>query len=181
MQYWKIVVSDSRLKVNLNSCPTEIHPSLKRNELRRSMCSVDSRCWEFSWLTFSRLDWLTQNTWIPVRWADCMERPIGLGGLPTCFFDSKFMAIFSLLFGAGTVLIWQRSSRAGRKSTWLHYRRMFWLLLFGLAHAHLLWFGEILFLYSVCGMTVYWLWGLSPRWLIPLGLSFIAVASGISL
>ena len=110
-----------------------------------------------------------------------MERPIGLGGLPTCFFDSKFMAIFSLLFGAGTVLIWQRSSRAGRKSTWLHYRRMFWLLLFGLAQAHLLWFGDILFLYSVCGMTVYWLWGLSPRWLIPLGLSFVAVASGISL
>ena len=58
---------------------------------------------------------------------------------------------------------------------------MFWLLLFGLAQAHLLWFGDILFLYSVCGMTVYWLWGLSPRWLIPLGLSFIAVASGISL
>jgi len=97
------------------------------------------------------------------------------------FFDSKFMAIFSLLFGAGTVLMWQRSSKAGRKSTWLHYRRMLWLLLLGLAHAHLLWFGDILFLYSVCGMTVYWLCGLTPRWLIPLGLSFVAVASGISL
>ncbi|MDC0284157.1 hypothetical protein OAK85_02270 [Mariniblastus sp.] len=41
------------------------------------------------------------------------------------------MAIFSMLFGSGTVLMWQRSSQAGRKSMWLHYRRMFWLLLVG--------------------------------------------------
>ena len=97
------------------------------------------------------------------------------------FFDSKFMAIFSLLFGASIVLMWQRNSQADRKSAWLHYRRMFWLLLFGLTHAHLLWYGDILFLYSICGMTVYWLCGLKPRWLIPLGLSFVAVASGISI
>jgi uncharacterized protein len=38
------------------------------------------------------------------------------------FFDSKLMAIFSLLFGASTVLMWERNSQAGRKSTWLHYR-----------------------------------------------------------
>ncbi len=69
------------------------------------------------------------------------------------FFDAKFIAIFSMLFGAGTVLMWQRSRKAGRKSTWLHYRRMFWLLLLGLAHAHLLWFGDILF--SVCGMVMW--------------------------
>ncbi|MCP4480072.1 MAG: hypothetical protein GY818_18470, partial [Planctomycetaceae bacterium] len=89
------------------------------------------------------------------------------------FFDAKFMAIFSMVFGAGTVLMWQRSRKAGRKSTWLHYRRMFWLLLLG-------WLGDILFLYSVCGMTEYWLCGLRPRWLIPLGLSFAAIASGLS-
>lgn len=97
------------------------------------------------------------------------------------FFDSKFMAIFSLLFGASIGLMWQRNSQADRKPAWLHYRRMFWLLLFGLTHAHLLWYGDILFLYSICGMTVYWLCGLKPRWLIPLGLSFVAVASGISI
>lgn len=97
------------------------------------------------------------------------------------FFDSKFMAIFSLLFGAGTVLMWQRASKAGRKSTWLHYRRMFWLMLFGLAHAHLLWYGDILFLYAICGMIVYWLCGLRPRWLLPLGFCFLMVASGLSL
>lgn len=53
-------------------------------------------------------------------------------------------------------------------------------MLFGLTHALLLWYGGILFLYSICGMTVYWFCGLRPRWLIPLGLSFVAVASGIS-
>ncbi|MDG1511884.1 MAG: hypothetical protein P8R31_09325 [Mariniblastus sp.] len=90
------------------------------------------------------------------------------------------MAIFSLLFGASIVLMWQRNGQAVRKSTWLHYRRMFWLMLFGLTHALLLWYGDVLFLYSICGITVYWFCGLRPRWLIPLGLSFVEVASGIS-
>ena len=40
--------------------------------------------------------------------------------------------------------------------TGLFYRRMFWLVLFGLIHAHLiLWMGDILYLYGVCGMLVY--------------------------
>ncbi len=97
------------------------------------------------------------------------------------FFDSKFMAIFSLLFGAGIVLMWERASKAGRKSTWIHYRRMFWLMLFGLAHAHLLWFGDILFLYSICGMVVYWVCGWKARWLIPLGVLLLMVGSSLSL
>ena len=54
-------------------------------------------------------------------------------------------------------------------------------MLFGLAHAHLLWFGDILFLYSICGMIIYWLCGLKPRWLIPLGICLLTIGSAISL
>lgn len=97
------------------------------------------------------------------------------------FFDSKFMTIFSLLFGAGIVLMWERSVKSGRKFTGLHYRRTFWLLLIGLAHAHLLWSGDILFLYGICAMVVYWLCGLSPRLLIAIGFSLLLIGSLISL
>ncbi|MFT7632775.1 MAG: hypothetical protein ACI87E_003829 [Mariniblastus sp.] len=96
------------------------------------------------------------------------------------FFDSKFMAIFSMLFGAGTILMWQRAKASGRKSTGLHYRRMGWLLLIGLAHAHLLWHGDILVLYAMTGMGVYWLCGLKPKWLISIGILLLAIGSGMS-
>ncbi len=97
------------------------------------------------------------------------------------FFDSKFMTIFSLLFGAGIVLMWERARKSGRKFTGLHYRRTFWLLLFGLAHAHLLWSGDILFLYGICGMVVYWLCGLKAHWLIPIGMVLLTIGSLLSL
>ena len=93
--------------------------------------------------------------------------------------DQKFMTIFSMLFGAGIVLM---TSRPGRRdcSRGLHYRRMGWLLVLGLLHAHLLWSGDILFLYAVCGMLVYPLRGLRPDRLLVLGLLVIAVASLLS-
>lgn len=97
------------------------------------------------------------------------------------FFDSKFMAIFSLLFGAGIVLMWERAKAKGQKTTSLHCRRMFWLLIIGLMHAHLLWYGDILVTYALCGMLVYWLCGLKSRWLIPIGFLLLAIGSGISL
>ena len=97
------------------------------------------------------------------------------------FFDLKFMAMFSILFGAGVVLMWQRAESAGRSFTRLHYARMFWLLLFGIAHAHLLWIGDILYAYSLCGMIVFWLCGLRPRWLITIGLILLSIGSGLSI
>ena len=34
----------------------------------------------------------------------------------------------------------------------LHYRRMFWLLVFGALHCYLIWLGDILFPYAIAGM-----------------------------
>lgn len=97
------------------------------------------------------------------------------------FFDTKFMTIFSMLFGAGIVLMAGRAEAAGRSGMGLHFRRMFWLLLFGLLHAHLLWYGDILFLYGVCGLVIYWFRKLRPAFLLVAGLVFLGVGTGISL
>lgn len=69
--------------------------------------------------------------------------------------SGKFMSIFSILFGAGILLFTQRAELRGLNSAALHYRRMAWLLLFGLMHAYLLWSGDILVSYSLCGMLVF--------------------------
>jgi uncharacterized protein len=53
---------------------------------------------------------------------------------------------------------------------------MFWLILFGLIHAHLiLWIGDILYLYGFCGMLVYLFRKVKPIYLV-LGVPLVAVA-----
>ena len=93
--------------------------------------------------------------------------------------DQKFMTIFSMLFGAGIVLMAGRAETRGTARQ-MHYRRMGWLLVIGLLHAHLLWSGDILFLYAVCGMLVYPLREQPPGRLLALGVVLLAVASAYS-
>ncbi|MEE8586969.1 MAG: DUF418 domain-containing protein, partial [Acidobacteriota bacterium] len=76
-------------------------------------------------------------------------------------FDQKFMTIFSMLFGAGFILMAQRASK-GRKLAKVHYRRCFWLMLIGMLHAYLIWWGDILFYYAACGYLIYLFRKLKP-------------------
>lgn len=91
--------------------------------------------------------------------------------------DQKFMTIFSMLFGAGIVLMSGRAAARGEAGGRTHYRRMGWLALIGLLHAHLLWAGDILFTYAICGMLVFPLRGWSPTRLLVVGTATVAVAS----
>jgi uncharacterized protein len=93
------------------------------------------------------------------------------------FGDQKFMAIFSMLFGAGIVLMTERAERRSGQSAGVHYRRMAWLVLFGLVHAHLIWYGDILYTYALCGMAIYLLRKLPPFVLVLLACVFIAAPS----
>ncbi len=95
--------------------------------------------------------------------------------------DQKFMTIFSLLFGASLAMMTGRQAAAGRSPASLHYRRMGWLMVIGLLHAYLLWFGDILVVYSFCGAVVF-LFRKLPCWLlVVIGMLSISVASMISL
>jgi len=67
--------------------------------------------------------------------------------------EGAMRALFSLLFGAG-ILLFVTGARA--KSVALHYERTFWLMMFGLIDAFvLLWNGDILVVYAVCGAILY--------------------------
>jgi len=96
------------------------------------------------------------------------------------FANLKFLSIFSMLFGVGIYLFTSHIEAAGKSSAGLHYRRMIFLLVFGLLHGYLLWFGDILAHYGICGMLVYPLRKLSVRKLLILGGMLFAfpVASG---
>ena len=81
-------------------------------------------------------------------------------------FEGKMRALFGMIFGAGVVLFVSKKEQAGRSVTGLFYRRMMWMVLFGLVHAHLvLWLGDILYLYGFCGMIVYLCRNIRPKYL----------------
>lgn len=82
----------------------------------------------------------------------------------TVLFEGKMRALFCILFGAGIMLFIEQKKAASGKSPWkLFYRRMAWLVLFGLINAHvLLWRGDILYFYGIFGMVVFLFRNMKP-------------------
>ena len=78
--------------------------------------------------------------------------------------EGAMRALFSILFGAGVLLFTTGDSA---KSARIHYKRMFWLLLFGLFNAFiLLMYGDILITYAIAGCLLFLIKGWSPRTLL---------------
>ncbi|MFY0591659.1 DUF418 domain-containing protein [Roseivirga sp.] len=97
------------------------------------------------------------------------------------FTDQKFMSIFSMLFGASIMMLSQKARKENLRSTELQNRRFIFLALMGLAHAYLLWYGDILFAYAVCGFFMFSFRNKKTKVQIRAGIALIAVGSIISL
>lgn len=91
-------------------------------------------------------------------------------------FDGKMRALFTMLFGASMALIAERALHPAET----HYRRMFWLFVFGMIHAWLIWYGDILVTYSLCGAIGFWLWRRSKRAVMLFGLAMALVTVGLN-
>lgn len=81
----------------------------------------------------------------------------------------KFMAIFSMLFGASVLLFTDRLLQKN-KGPLLHFVRNWWLFVFGAAHLILIWSGDVLLIYALCAFPLYFLRKLPPRWHLVMGL-----------
>lgn len=90
-------------------------------------------------------------------------------------FEGKMRALFSMLFGASMVLFAQSAERRGLDPDTAQIRRLLWLALFGYLHFALLWWGDILFLYALCGLGALLLRRLDPRQLVLIALPFYAL------
>jgi uncharacterized protein len=84
-------------------------------------------------------------------------------------FDLKMMGLFSMLFGVGVLLYSAKTTEKGRPPRGLWFRRMFWLLVIGLVHAYLIWGGDILVPYALCGILVLWWVRRLPAWALAAG------------
>jgi uncharacterized protein len=85
--------------------------------------------------------------------------------------EGKMRCLFSMVFGASVVLLTTRLERTGQPSGDIYYRRTLWLMLFGIVHAYLLWWGDILYLYALCGLALYPFRKMTPRALLTIGIS----------
>ncbi|MEL7208796.1 MAG: DUF418 domain-containing protein [Actinomycetota bacterium] len=91
------------------------------------------------------------------------------------FVDQKFMALFSMLFGAGIALFADRSADKGRDPFGFSLWRNFLLLLIGLAHTAI-WAGDVLVVYAICSPAVVLLRNAAPRILIRLGTALVLIS-----
>jgi uncharacterized protein len=89
------------------------------------------------------------------------------------FFEGTMRGLFSMLFGAGMILFTQNKKELpdGPSVAEFYYRRMLWLVVFGMFNAYiLLWFGDILYYYGMCGMILFLFRKTNPKWLFALAI-----------
>ncbi len=109
------------------------------------------------------------------------------------FIDQKFMALFSLLFGAGILLFIERAERRERRPILLNLWRNALLLGIGVLHS-LLWDGDVLVVYALSAVLLIVLRKLPAKGLIAVGaaiflfsipnsllMQYIADTTGVSL
>ncbi len=97
------------------------------------------------------------------------------------FANEKFLAILAMLFGASIILISQKAKKEHLRSGNLQYRRLFWLLIIGVFHAYLLWYGDLLVAFSICGFFMFAFRSKSKAYLFRAGIIFLVLGSVLKL
>jgi uncharacterized protein len=94
--------------------------------------------------------------------------------IDTVLAADKMRGLFSIMFGASTLLVIQRAIAKSESPAKVHYARMITLLILGYAHYAFIWRSDILTLYASCGLLLFLFHKLSPRALwIWAGLFFV--------
>ena len=93
--------------------------------------------------------------------------------------QSKFIGIFSILFGFGFYIQFSRASARGVNFNKYFAIRMVLLFLIGCLHAYLLWMGDIIRTYALCGLLILLVKNWPVKRLLWLAVFFNVVLSGV--
>jgi uncharacterized protein len=94
--------------------------------------------------------------------------------------DGKFITIFAMLLGVSIAMLAKEAGDPVIPAWRTHMRRMSVLLVLGLLHAHLIWFGDMLVPLALSGAVVFFARRFSPGGLLILGGLAFATASVLS-
>jgi len=97
------------------------------------------------------------------------------------FLEFKAVTIFSFLFGVGMAIQAERAAARNVAVARFLARRLGWLFVFGVVHLLLIWNGDILALYAICGMMLLPFLGSRAPALFVLGSALIALPEVIPL
>lgn len=95
------------------------------------------------------------------------------------FAQGNFYPLFAFLFGFGTVILMNRAEQKGTSFPALFTRRMIFLLLLGMIHAFLIWHGDILITYAICGFLLLLVYRLKGKTLLHLSVWLYTIPYGI--
>jgi uncharacterized protein len=111
----------------------------------------------------------THRTWNLAAWS-----------IRWILFEGKMRAAFSLLFGAGVILLTERAERRGSRNVAdVFLRRNMWLTLFGVLHFYLVWIGDILYSYGLTALLfLFPCRKLAWRHLLIAGVAVLALGTG---
>lgn len=76
--------------------------------------------------------------------------------------DGKMRGLFTLLFGVSLAIVADSAAARGANPAIAHYRRMGWLLVIGMLHGLLIWYGDILVEYALTGAILFIAWRWRP-------------------
>lgn len=96
------------------------------------------------------------------------------------FFEGTMRGLFSILFGAGCILLLHRleNKKMAVTPADIYYRRLLWLFLFGMINAFiLLWPGDILYSYAICGLFLYPFRNMKAKHLLMFSIAFLVFAT----
>jgi uncharacterized protein len=96
------------------------------------------------------------------------------------FFEGTMRGLFSMLFGAGMILFTlnKKETPGGVTVAEFYYRRLLLLVAFGVVNAFiLLWRGDILFYYGLCGLLLFPFRKVAAKWLFVLGFLLFAIGA----
>jgi uncharacterized protein len=102
---------------------------------------------------------------------------LGIWAVMHVLAEGKMRCLFSLVFGASVILLTSRLESRGDSAD-VYYRRTIWLLVFGIVHAYLLWMGDILYPYALCGLVLYPFRNMRPKGLLIIGIVFLVLNAG---
>ena len=94
------------------------------------------------------------------------------------FVNTKFLAIFSMLFGFGFYIQLSRARAKGVRFNAYFLRRMFLLLVIGCIHAYLIWYGDIIRDYAICGMILLLFSNWSDKKVLHMGILMCVLGTG---